>query len=168
MQEIWKNIPQYEGIYQVSNLGNIKSLGNNKSKKEKLLKKFISNNNYYMVDLHKKGLSKNILVHQIVAIVFLNHIPCGHKLVVNHINFNKLDNRVENLEVITQRENSNQKHLKSTSKYTGVSWHKKDKKWQSLIMINGKLKYLGSYICETKANIIYEIELNKIKLNFIK
>ena len=161
MQEIWKDIPEYEGIYQVSTFGNVKSLGNNKSKKEKILKNFISGT-YYMIELNKKGLSKQFLVHQLVAIAFLNHIPCKHKLVVNHINFNRLDNRVENLEIITQRENTNQKHLKSSSKYTGVSWHKKDKRWQSLIMINGKLKYLGSFICETKASFKYEIELNKI------
>jgi hypothetical protein len=160
MKEIWKDIIGYEGLYQVSNLGNIKSLGNNKSKKEKLLKNYLSGT-YYMIDLNKNGLSKKFLVHQLVAIVFLNHIPCKHKLVVNHINFNRLDNRVENLEVITQRENTNKKHLKSSSKYTGVSWHKKDKKWQSMIVINKKLKYLGSFICETKASFAYEKELNK-------
>lgn len=160
MQEIWKDIPEYEGIYQVSNFGNIKSLGNNISKKEKILKKAISGT-YYMVQLNKKGLSKNISVHQLVAIVFLNHTPCGHKLVVNHINFNRLDNRVENLEIITQRENTNKKHIKSSSKYTGVYWHKKDKRWQSYIMINGKLKYLGNFICETKASFRYETELKK-------
>jgi hypothetical protein len=163
MQEIWKDIPDYEGFYQVSTLGRIKSLGNNMSKKEKILKNFISGT-YYMIDLNKKGLSKSFLVHQLVAIAFLNHIPCKHKLVVNHINFNRLDNRVENLEIITQRQNANQKHLKSSSKYTGVSWHKKDKKWQSMIMINGKLKYLGSFICETKASFTYETELKKLFL----
>ena len=61
------------------------------------------------------------------------------KLVVNHINNNKLDNRLENIEIVTSRENSNLKHIKSSSKYVGVSWCKKrNGKWHSSITFKKK------------------------------
>lgn len=168
VQEIFKDIPNYEGLYQVSNLGNVKSLerqcnhwcGGLRFLKERILKKRIDANGYIQVYLSKNGIMKPFKVHQLVAIEFLNHIPCGYELVVNHKNFNKLDNRVENLEIITTRENTNKKHLKSSSKYIGVCWDKQRKKWIASITINGKLKYLGRFINEYDANLAYQ---NKLK-----
>lgn len=161
--EIWKDIPSYEGIYQASNLGIIKSLyritisktGIKKSYKERILKSN-SCRDYCFLRLSKNGKPKGFWVHQLVAMAFLGHVPCKHKLVVNHINFCKTDNRVENLEIITARENLNRKHLSSSSKYTGVTWIKKTKKWQSRIVINGKIKHLGSFDSEIEASEHYE------------
>jgi len=130
MEEIFKDIPGYYGMYQISNLGGVKSLarivkhrGNNRALKEKIMRKSIDSKGYYMVWLSRDGNRKNRLVHQLVAEVFLNHVRCGYTLVVNHKDFNKLNNSVENLEIVTARENSNRKHIKSSSQYTGVSWH---------------------------------------------
>lgn len=159
--EIWKSIKDYPN-YQVSNLGNIKSLNYNKTKKEKLLAKCVNDNGYETINLYKNGGNKNFKIHKIVAQEFLNHIPCGYKLVVNHINFIKTDNRVENLEIVTARENSNQNHLKSESKYTGVSRCRK--KWRSCIRINGKLKHIGVFETELEASKSYQKEINKIKI----
>ena len=78
------------------------------------------------------------------------------KLIVNHINFIRHDNRAENLEIDTNRNNTNQKHLNSSSEYTGVSWNKKYNKWVANIRINGKLKYLGLFACELKAAKAYQ------------
>jgi ribosomal protein L15E len=70
---------------------------------------------------------------------FLNHTPCGYKIVVDHIDNNiKTDNRLENLQLITQRENVSKDIKNTSSKYIGVCWHKKAKKWRSSIQINGK------------------------------
>lgn len=156
--EIWKDIKGFEGLYQVSNLGRVKRLGNNATRKERVLNgcKY----RYLGVYLFKDNAKNIKYIHQLVAIAFLNHIPCGHKLVVNHKNLNKHDNRVENLEIITQRENANFKHIKSSSKYTGVGWNKLAKKWKATIGINGKNRHLGYFINEYDAHLAYEKALN--------
>ncbi len=162
--ENWKDIVGYEGLYQVSNLGNIKSLSNNKNRTEKLLSLCLTNGNYYFVYLYKKNKRKSFKVHQLVAIAFLYHIRCGYKIVVNHKNFNRQDNRVENLELVTQRENANKKHLKSKSKYTGVCWHKRIGKWHSSIRINNKKIHLGYFEIENEAHNAYQKKLKEITL----
>lgn len=154
--EIWKDVIGYEGIYEVSNFGNVKSLGNNKSKKEKILKSCVNNNGYLIVVLCKYGYLKSKTVHQIVAESFLNHTPCGFTLVVDHKNHIRTDCRLDNLQIITQRQNTSQKHIKSSSQYTGVSWHKKNKKWVSKIVINGEIKRLGYFEKEVEASEYYE------------
>lgn len=101
MEEIWKDIPGYEGLYQVSNLGNVKSLYNNR-----LLKLCWRNTKkeYKAVYLSKKT-KKTFFVHRLVAIAFIpnpDNKPC-----VDHINGDRLDNRVDNLKWVTNKENNN-------------------------------------------------------------
>lgn len=156
--ESWKTIANYPD-YEISNLGRVKSL---KFKREKILKQTVDNTGYPTVCLYISGFSKKIDVHKLVAIAFLNHVPDGYKLVVNHKDFNKENNNVKNLEIVTNRENSNLKHKKHSSKYTGVSWHKNQKKWASTIYINGKLKYLGSFNNEIEASNKYQETLSKL------
>ncbi len=100
-EEIYKSIPGYENIYEVSNYGNVKSI---KFGKEKILKPNKTRTGYLQVGLLKDG-RKKIGVHQLVAMAFLNHTPCGMELVIDHINDIKSDNRIINLQVVTQREN---------------------------------------------------------------
>jgi hypothetical protein len=172
MKEIFKDIPNYEGLYQVSNLGRVKSLERKTESgrgwlittKEKILTQSADSNGYYCVGISKYSITKTRTVHQLVAITFLNHKPNGRILVVNHKNFNKQDNRVENLEIVTMRENSNKKHLPSSSKYVGVSWKKENKKWMASIDINGKRKHLGYFNCELEASNAYQQQLNQITL----
>lgn len=161
-KEIWKDVIGYEGLYQVSNLGNIKSLGNDKTKKEKILKQRLGTKNYFMVGLtkDKKQITKN--VHQLVAESFLNHKPSGLKFVVNHIDFNTKNNNLSNLEIITQRENTNRKHIESTSKYVGVCWDKKCNKWRSAITIKNKKIYLGIFVSEFDASKAYQTALKTL------
>ena len=125
--EKYKDIPGYEGRYQVSNFGKVVSLrkiiqksnGAKYLMAKRVLKPTVNHKGYYMVKLYLKGNGKVYKVHQLVAMAFLNHKPCGMKLVVNHIDFNKTNNRVTNLEIVTNRENTNKIHRKSTSKYVG-------------------------------------------------
>ena len=156
MKEIFKDIPNYEGSYQVSNLGRVKSLLFNK---ERLLKfgKTCNGNGYYFLYLYKNGKPKAFMVHQLIAMAFLNHKPNGYELVVDHINNDKLDNRLENLQVITQRENCSKE-----KKDVGITWHKRDNVWQAEIKIKGKTVYLGSYIYKLDALMAYQTKLESL------
>ena len=163
--EEWRDVPDYQGIYKVSDLGRVKSLSNNKKKKEKILSPYFSDGGYLCIYLFKIGKRNRFRIHKLVPIVFLGHIPCGYELVINHKNFIRTDNRKLNLEIITQRENGNKKHLISTSQYTGVYWNKKDKKWRSQITINRKVKHLGNFINEIDAHNAYQNALKIINQN---
>ena len=158
MEEIWKDIPEYEGLYQVSNLGRVKSLMFNK---EKILKQ-ANTNGYLQVRLCKNKIKK-FLVHQLVSMAFLNHKPCGFNLVIDHINDNPSDNRVENLQIVTQRYNCRKTQGKYSSQFKGVSWNKQKKKWHSLISMNGKRKFLGTFTDEYEAHLAYQNALKQIE-----
>ena len=107
-KEIWKDISNYEG-YQVSNLGRVKSLERidalGHKRKEKLLKPLISSIGYYLVGLCKNSKVRFYLVHRLVWESFNGQIP--ENMQVNHINEIKSDNRLENLNLMTPKENTN-------------------------------------------------------------
>lgn len=104
INETWKNIPGYEN-YQISSFGRVKSLNYNRTGKEKLLKLKLSSKGYYYVPLCKNGEMKNFRVHRLVSLVFISN-P-SNKPFVDHINGDRLDNRVENLRWCTNKENCN-------------------------------------------------------------
>lgn len=107
MQEIWKDIKGYEGLYQVSNNGLIKN------KEGSILKPFISNG-YYRVKLTKQGKRKNEYIHRIVAYAFLD-LDKNKSLQVDHIDNNRLNNNFRNLQLLTQKENI-KKQMQTMSK----------------------------------------------------
>jgi hypothetical protein len=69
---------------------------------------------------------------------------------------------LDNLEIVTARENSNKKHLKSSSKYIGVCFEKESKKWVASISLKGKQKKLGRFDCEIKASEAYQNALKTL------
>ena len=110
MEEIWKDIEGYEGLYQISNLGRVKSLERTitvglrrKVRKKEKIMKFTIRSGYYNLVLRKNGKRKSKQVHRLVADAFIPKVE--GKNIVNHINFNRKDNRAENLEWCTQAEN---------------------------------------------------------------
>ena len=132
--EIWKPVKDYEGLYEVSSLGRVKSLRRNK-----IMNVFLDRMNYIIVGLRKDSIKKTFKVHSLIAESFLNHVRNGTMdLVIDHINDNPSDNRVNNLQIITQRENSHKTQGRYTSKYKGVCWYNREKRWVSKIYINGK------------------------------
>lgn len=159
MKELFKDIKGFEELYQVSNLGNVKSL---KYGKERILKGGVHSCGYLGVCLYKDKKTHVKKVHKLVAIAFLDHQPDGHRLVIDHVNNIKTDNRLENLQIITQRENTSKDQKNTSSQYTGVCWNKQRNKWESRIRINGKKKYLGLFTNEYEAHLAYQAELKNL------
>lgn len=111
--EIWKDIEGYEGLYQISNKGRVKSLqreivykdGRKKVLKEKILHNNLNEFGYHNVMLSKDGVTKRYKVHRLVAKAFIpnqNNLP-----IINHKDENKTNNSVENLEWCDQKYNVN-------------------------------------------------------------
>ena len=91
MQEIWKDIPNYEGLYQISNKGRVKN-----TKTNKILSTYLSS---YKNDNHTK-----YYIHRLMAITFLN-LNSDSKFQVDHKNDNSFDNNINNLQILTQEQN---------------------------------------------------------------
>lgn len=169
--EIWKDIKGYEGLYQVSNLGRVKSLsrysfgiGRSRRKiKERILVITTINNQYSYVTLSNVNGGKHYKVHKLVAEHFLGHKTDGTQaLVIDHINNIKSDNRLENLQIITQRENASKDKKNASSMYTGVGWYKNTQKWRAKILIKDKTIHLGYFDKEYDAHLSYQNALKNI------
>jgi hypothetical protein len=167
--EVWKYIPDYEGLYQVSDLGRVKSLPmlKNSSRNtqktfltnEKILKKSLSKN-YLTVALYSDGKAKSFLVHQLIAITFLKHNPNRKIICVDHINNIKTDNRLINLQLLSPRKN----RIKDSSNKTGYTGVKKIKnRFQASISFNKKILNLGSFKNLQLANKKYKEALDLIE-----
>lgn len=164
-QEIWKDIPDYEGLYQVSNFGRIKSLGNDLGRKEKILKPWIGGRGRHQAQLCVNYKIKWKLVHRLVAQCFLGFTPTHRNIVVDHKDNDCTNNHVDNLQVITQRLNASKDRYRQnhSSKYVGVSWVKKSKKWMASIRdSNSKPIYLGLFENEYDAHLAYQKSLKEI------
>ena len=105
MGEIWKDIQNYEGSYQVSNYGRIKSLNYNRTRKEKILKPGKDKSGYFKINLYKNGKYKTYQVHRLVAEAFILN-PNNHPI-INHKDENPSNNHVDNLEWCTYKYNNN-------------------------------------------------------------
>ena len=98
---LWKPVIGYEGLYEVSNSGEIKSIFYGKN--PKILKKSKTTTGYYKIELSKNKKRKSFKVHRLVAIAFIPNIE--NKPNINHIDGNPLNNNIDNLEWCTQKEN---------------------------------------------------------------
>lgn len=162
--ENWKDINGYEGLYQVSNFGRVKSLVR---KKERILKsryvKGDRNSMYDITALYKNKIREDMSVHRLVVEHFISTIP--DEMVVNHKDFDGTNNYVDNLEIITQQENTIHYHSRNGNplynKELMIKLHHGDKMGLREIgrMFNtshGRIKKILMY---------HDIELIKHKIN---
>lgn len=163
--EIWKDVVGYEGLYQVSNFGRAKALkkewvcGNQKSKRtqeEKVLRVGDNGFGYYSTRFCKSGKLYTVKIHRLVAIAFV--LNPENKPQVNHVDGNKKNNHVSNLEWVDNRANSS--HLRKTNK-TGAYLDKRRGMWYSRIMINGEVIRSQYFKKEEDASDFYKTTLSK-------
>ena len=161
MEEIWKDIEGYENLYQVSNMGRVKSMGNGNSNKSKemIMKQTKNRKGYHMIRLCKEGVGKGFSVHRLVAQAFIpnpNNLPQ-----VNHIDEEKTNNIVDNLEWCTAEYNV--KYGTRTDKTSKqilqiTSENKVVRFWKSIRNVENVLGFSNSNIqkcCVGKKNTAY-------------
>ena len=158
MQEVWKSIKGYEGLYEISNFGNVKGLKRNK------LLKINTSFEYNMVVLHKNGKPRLFYIHRLVAENYIDNpkqLEC-----VNHKNEDKRDNNVFNLEWCTKKYNCNygkrnEKMSKSISKYKIIQKDKQGniiKVWDNIWDLEHNTpynKYVIRRCCKNKCKTVY-------------
>lgn len=165
--EIWKSIIGFE-YYEISDLGRVKSLSRKiktgrgyRTTKDIILTNNIHKDGYEFVNLYSDTKQFYRNVHQLVAIAFLNYIPNNYlDLVVDHKDNNPSNNKLDNLQIVTQRINTSKDRKNKTSKYTGVHLRPSGK-WCSSIYLNGKTISIGLFNSEIESSKAYESYLSK-------
>lgn len=162
--EEFKDIPDYEGLYQVSDLGRVKALSREvfhktgivHTKRERIMKQANNGNDYLSVLLYNNGgVKKSHYVHRLVLRTFIGESD----LLVDHKNHVRLYNTLFNLRYLTPRLNSSTvvNRPVPASKYIGVDKTKNSiKKWKAVLRINGTKRYVGSFITEEEASEAYQ------------
>ena len=162
VKEIWIDIQEYEGLYQVSNYGNVRTLSYKKTGIVKNLNYRLDGGGYAKVALYKNGIAKQYSVHRLVAIHFIEN-PLNLRE-VNHIDGNKTNNHISNLEWVTAKSNSSHaviSKLRILPTYKVLQYsldHVLIKEWNSVYEICQTYSYDASVIyksCEEKLKHAY-------------
>lgn len=176
MNEEWKDVVGYEGLYQVSSLGNVRSSDREvtqlhprskqgthrfaRTYKGKRLRVRQDNIGRCTVSLSKDGKVRSRRVHQLVAEAFLGHTPDGTlSLVVDHIDNDPSNNRADNLQIVSQRANTLKDKRASEGSRSGVSRSSdanRRKPWIATAKVNGKSVYIGRFETEDEAGDAYD------------
>jgi len=146
--ETWLPLVNYDGKYEVSDLGNVRNV-----KTGRILKHSSNKDGYLQIGLYNNG-QKHFLVHRLVLQTFL---PIDENKEVNHKNHIKSDNRFENLEWCSRSQNVRfcKKRQGLTSQYMGVCWYKKSNKWRAKCQINNINIWIGLFDDEKDAGKAY-------------
>jgi hypothetical protein len=114
------------------------------------ISQFLNKSGYYYVMLCVEKQKRNIAVHKLVANAFLNHIPCGYETTIDHVDGNKKNNHISNLQEISSADNV-RKHFEQTNKKIGVCFNKTHGLYQSRISIDKKRYLIGYFEKEEDA-----------------
>jgi hypothetical protein len=162
--EIWKDIPNYEGVYQVSNCGNVKSLARKRHNQyscfnvdESILTQNTHRCGYLWVGLSREGKRKSFYVHRLVMLAFDKH----SNLQVDHKDGNKQNNNLENLRYVSNRENCISHHKKANT-FKGYTFDKRKNKYAAQIYHNKKHIFLGYFDNPEQALQAYQNKLQTI------
>ena len=158
MKEEWGDIPGYEDQYEVSSTGIVRSKPRLKwggrgwyNSNGRVLKSHIRNSGYSHVILCKDSKTRCYFIHQLIAMAFWGHTPDGTSgMVVDHIDNNPSNNNIENLQVISHREN-----CYKDKDAPGVYWHNKNQKWCAVFTFRYEKKYIGSFDTKAEAKEAY-------------
>lgn len=159
-QEQWKAVEGYEGLYEVSSLGQVRSKARHGTKGG-ILKPYADKDGYYFVNLYKDKKKTLYFLHRLVARTFIQNDNQGFKL-IDHINRVRTDNRVSNLRWVDNRLNGINRNINknNTSGKTGVHFNNKDGKWRATIKSFQKTIY-GGYFDNLEDAIAKRKELEK-------
>lgn len=152
----WRPVVGYEGLYAVSNNGQVKSLARKGRSSDLLLNLTPDSNGYLSVGLSKNGKKSTKRIHNLVAEAFLGPRPEGQD--VCHGTSGKTVNSIDNLSYGSRRKNSSidrNRDNEYSSRLPGVSLRKHTGKWNAQIQIHGKIKRLGSFDTEEQASEAY-------------
>lgn len=150
--EIWKKIKGHEGLYWVSNNGKIKS-------KYRILKLSPNEKGYLFTCISKNGKGSNVYIHRIVWDVFGDGKRDRQTIEIDHIDDDKTNNHIDNLQLLSHRENIHKyfkKRVNNSSNYIGVCWDTERRKWRSQLCFNSKQRLLGRFNNEIDAAFVYQ------------
>ena len=153
MKEEWRKVFDHKN-YEVSNLGNVKSL---KYGREKILKAIKQTNGCFSVRLDGKNKS----IHNLVAEEFMGY-KINNLTLVDHVDGNKLNNRLDNLDIISPRSKKSSYKSETSSVYKGVCFLKRSNKWNASIQVKGTRVYLGCFEEEEDAHEAYKIAVDNL------
>ena len=151
--ETFKDIPKWEGIYQVSNMGRVKSLARKWSPKESILTPAVSQDKYLKVDLKANGRREQAEVNRLVALAFLDSDYVAKGLVCDHKDRDRQNNNLSNLRVATHRVNS--QNTCNSRDLIGAYKRPTSDRWTSAIHINGRSQHIGDFDTAEEASIAY-------------
>lgn len=162
--EEWRSVGGYEGLYEVSSEGNVRSLfgwdGHRKVERKKILKPSMSTTGYWKVKLVKNGIRKDHKIHRLVALAFLKKEE--GKDVVNHKDGNKLNNSIKNLEWCTTQENAN--HALETGLKISARL-KKDAILDGYVTCGKTVKDIASELCLTPTQVRSQVRKAGVNLS---
>jgi hypothetical protein len=163
-REIWKSVSNYEGLYEISNFGRVKSLSRMVERKsgrllpirERILRSSMTAGGYLHVVLSKNDIRETFLVHQLVWVHFGDGEKSNFKEHIDHKDADKCNNHIGNLQRLSARMNTNKAYKQNGKDLpSGVSYHKPLQKYRAQAKVNGVNKHLGYFDTVEDAQLAY-------------
>ena len=159
VNEDFIDVSEFNGAYKISSYGRLLSLPRGRKNKPTLSIGFTSSNGYLTTRLKHLGHNKTTTIHSLVAREFIDSDYTSKGLFVDHIDRDKFNNKLDNIRLVTRRENNSNN---GNPNMLGTTYIKSSGKWQASIRTGSKSTYLGRYNTEQEAHDAYMDELESI------